>query len=241
MRSIKSLLFVAAACLSLSFSFAQSADEIISKHVAAIGGADNWKKVNSIVTSGSMSMQGTEISLTRTVVHNTGFKNEISLMGMSGYQILTPTEGWNFMPFNGQTSAEAMTADDVKEGQNDLDAQGAVVDYASKGHSAEYLGKEDVDGTECHKVKLTYKTGKTETMFFDPSSFYLVKSIATQKANGQEFEMTTSYSNYEKLPEGIVIAKSMSLPLGPGANADFSVSKIEVNKTIDPATFKPSK
>jgi hypothetical protein len=209
--------------------------------VAAIGGADNWKKVNSIVTSGSMSMQGTEISLTRTVVHNTGFKNEISLMGMSGYQILTPTEGWNFMPFNGQTSAEAMTADDVKEGQNDLDAQGAVVDYASKGHSAEYLGKEDVDGTECHKVKLTYKTGKTETMFFDPSSFYLVKSIATQKANGQEFEMTTSYSNYEKLPEGIVIAKSMSLPLGPGMNADFSVSKIEVNKTIDPSTFKPSK
>lgn len=188
-----------------------------------------------------MSMQGTEISLTRTVVHNTGFKNEISLMGMSGYQILTPTEGWNFMPFNGQTSAEAMTADDVKEGQNDLDAQGAVVDYASKGHSAEYLGKEDVDGTECHKVKLTYKTGKTETMFFDPSSFYLVKSIATQKANGQEFEMTTSYSNYEKLPEGIVIAKSMSLPLGPGMNADFSVSKIEVNKTIDPSTFKPSK
>jgi len=209
--------------------------------VAAIGGADNWKKVNSIVTSGSMSMQGTEISLTRTVVHNTGFKNEISLMGMSGYQILTRTEGWNFMPFNGQTSAEAMTADDVKEGQNDLDAQGAVVDYASKGHSAEYLGKEDVDGTECHKVKLTYKTGKTETMFFDPSSFYLVKSIATQKANGQEFEMTTSYSNYEKLPEGIVIAKSMSLPLGPGMNADFSVSKIEVNKTIDPSTFKPSK
>ncbi|MBU6159253.1 MAG: hypothetical protein KGP35_09540 [Bacteroidetes bacterium] len=241
MRSIKFLFFLATACLSFSISFAQSADEIISKYVSAIGGADNWKKVNTVVMSGSMSMQGTEISLVRTVAHNKGFKNEISVMGMSGYQILTPTEGWNFMPFNGQTAPEAMTADDVKEGQNDLDAQGAVVDYVAKGHSAEYLGKEEVDGTECHKVKFTYKNGKNETMFFDPASYYLIKSIAVQKANDQEVEITTTFSNYEKLAEGVVVAKSISLPLGPGVNADFTVSKIEINKTIDPAVFTPAK
>jgi hypothetical protein len=239
MRSIKSIFFLATACLSFSFSFAQTADEIITKHVAAIGGADNWKKVSSVVVSGSMSMQGTEIALTRTVLHNLGFKNEISVMGMTGYQILTPTEGWNFMPFNGQTAPESMTADDVKEGQNELDAQGAVVDYISKGHTAEYLGKEEVDGTECHKVKFTYKTGKNETMFFDPSSFYLIKSVAVQKANDQEVEITTTYSNYEKLPEGVVVAKSITLPMGPGA--DFNISKIEINKAIDPADFKPAK
>jgi hypothetical protein len=238
---LKFISLMLVACLSLSASFAQSADDVISKHVDAIGGADNWKKVNSMVVAGSMTMQGAEISLTRTVVHGKGFKNEISLMGMSGYQILTPAEGWNFMPFNGQTAPEAMTADDVKEGQNDLDAQGAVIDYAAKGHSVEYLGKEEVDGTECHKLKMTYKNGKSETMFFDPSSYYLVKSVAVQKANGQEVEITTSFSNYEKLPEGIVIAKSISLPLGPGMNADFSVSKVEVNKAIDPSAFTPSK
>jgi hypothetical protein len=241
MRSIKSIFFLATACLSFSFSFAQTADEILTKHVDAIGGADNWRKVSSVVMSGSMSMQGTEIALTRTTLHNQGYKNEISVMGMTGYQMLTPTEGWNFMPFNGQTAPEAMTADDVKEGQNDLDAQGAVVDYISKGHTAEYLGKEEVDGTECHKVKFTYKIGKNETMFFDPSSFYLIKSVAVQKANDQEVEITTTFSNYEKLPEGVVVPKSVSLPLGPGMNVDFTVSKIEINKTIDPAAFKPAK
>ena len=230
-----------AACLSFSLSFAQTANEIISKHIDAIGGADNWKKVNTMVVSGSMSMQGTEIALTRTVVNGQGFKNEIRLMGMTGYQILTPKEGWNFMPFNGQTAAEAMTADDVKEGQNDLDAQGGIIDYAAKGHAIEYIGKEEVDGTECHKLKMTYKNGKTETMFIEPSSYYIVKSTAVQKANGQEFEVTTTFSNYEKLPEGIVVAKSISLPLGPGMNADFTVSKVEVNKTIDPSVFAPGK
>ncbi len=230
-----------AVCLSFSLSFAQTADEIISKHVAAIGGVDNWKNVNSLVMTGSMSMQGAEISITRTVLNGKGFKNEIRLMGMTGYQIVTPTEGWNFMPFGGQTAPEAMTADDVKEGQNDLDAQGSVIDYTAKGHKIEYLGKEEVDGAECHKIKMTYKTGKNETMFFDPSSYYLIKSIAVQKANGQEMEVTTTYSNYEKLPEGVVVAKNISLPLGSGMNADFTVSKVEINSPVDEAAFKPTK
>jgi hypothetical protein len=241
MRLFKSILLLTAACLSMNFSFAQNAGEVISKHIAAIGGAENWKKVNSMVMSGSMSMQGTDISMKRTVAHKTGFRNEISLMGMTGYQILTPTEGWSFMPFGGQTAPEAMTADDVKESQDDLDAQGALVDYAAKGHTVEYLGKEEVDGTECHKLKVAYKSGRTETMFFDPSSFYLIKSVSVRKANGQEVEMSTIFSNYEKLPEGIVVAKSISLPLGPGMNADFSVSKVDVNASIDPSAFVPAK
>ena len=78
-------------------------------------------------------------------------------------------------------------------------------------------------------------------MFFDPSSFYLIKSVTVRKSNGQEMEMSTTFSNYEKLPEGIVVAKSISMPLGPGMNADFTVSKVEVNKTIDPSAFVPSK
>jgi hypothetical protein len=241
MRSIKSLLIIAAACFSMNFSFAQTADEIISKHITAIGGAENWKKVNSMVTSGSMSMQGTEIAMTRSVAHKIGFRNEISVMGMKGYQIITPTEGWNFMPFGGQTAPEAMTADDVKESQNELDAQPTLLDYSAKGHKVEYIGKEEVDGTECHKLKLTYNSGKNDIMFFDPSTFYLIKLITTSKANGQESEVAITYSNFEKLPEGIVVAKSLSLPLGPGMNADFTVSKVEVNTTIDPSAFAPAK
>jgi hypothetical protein len=222
-------------------SFSQSADEIISKHIAAIGGAENWKKVNTIITSGIFSLQGNEISRSRSIAHQIGWREEFIFMGMKGYIIITPTEGWNFMPFAGQAAPEAMTADDVKESQDNLDAQGALVDYAAKGHTVEYLGKEEVDGTECHKLKVAYKSGRTETMFFDPSSFYLIKSVSVRKANGQEVEMSTIFSNYEKLPEGIVVAKSISLPLGPGMNADFSVSKVDVNASIDPSAFVPAK
>ncbi|MFN4285388.1 MAG: hypothetical protein ACK4E8_05430 [Lacibacter sp.] len=220
---------------------AQTADEIVSKYLAAIGGADNWKKVNSMVQTGSMNVQGADIQVTMTTLHNQGTRQDISLMGMSGYQIVTPTEGWSFMPFQGQAAPEAMSADEVKDGQDGLDAQGPLVDYAAKGHKVEYLGKENVEGTECHKLKLTYKWGKVETMYFHPQTFYLVQTVSVRKVNGQEFELSTGYSNHTKLPEGIVVPMNISIPLGPGFNADMTIEKVEINKPVDASVFKPAK
>lgn len=241
MKKVKFLSLLVAAMFSLSFAKAQTADEIAAKYVDAIGGAANWKKVNSIVQTGTMSVQGADVSVVRTVVHNKGSRQDISLMGMNGYMIITPTEGWNFMPFQGQTAPEAMTADDLKESQDELDAQGSLVDYKAKGHTIELLGKEDVDGTECYKLKVSLKSGRSETMFIDAKTFSLVKVSTVRKANGQEMEFTTSFSNYQKLPEGIIIPMSISVPLGPGFSADFSVTKVEVNKAIDESIFKPAK
>jgi hypothetical protein len=154
-------------------------------------------------------------------------------MGMTGYQIVTPTEGWNYMPFQGQTTPEAMTAEDLAEYQDDLDAQGNLIDYAAKGHTVELMGKDDVDGTECFKLKITKKGGKSETIFVDPKSYLILRSVELRKANGQEIEVATNYSNYEKLPEGIIVPKSMTLPFG-----ELIISKITINGDVDETAFK---
>jgi hypothetical protein len=218
---------------SFSSALAESADEIISKHLAAIGGADSWKKLNSMRFEGTISANGAEIGIKATFLHQKGMRVDISMMGMSGYQILTPTGGWTYMPFTGQQKPEATTAEDVKEGQDGLDVKNELVDYKSKGHTAEYIGKEDVEGTECFKIKLTLKDGKVKTLFFDPSSYYLIREVQKHKANGQELEDTRNYSNFKKLPEGIVIPMSIST-----GNGEITVKKYEINPTIDESIFK---
>jgi len=62
-----------------------------------------------------------------------------------------------------------------------------------------------------------------------------------KKADGQETEVSYSFSNFTKLPEGIVVPMGMTIPLGPGFNADFTIAKVEVNKAIDESIFKPAK
>jgi hypothetical protein len=100
----------------------------------------------------------------------------------------------------------------------------------------ELAGKDDVEGTECFKLIVTFKTGKTETMFIDPKSYLTIRQVAKQKANGQEIEIITNFSNYQKLPEGIFVAMSIGLPFG-----ELNVTKVEVNIPVDEAIFKPSK
>jgi hypothetical protein len=52
--------------------------------------------------------------------------------------------------------------------------------------------------------------------------------------NGMEMEQTTNFSNYEKLPEGILVAKSLTLPFG-----ELNVSKITINGAIEESVFQP--
>lgn len=241
MKNVKLFSLFIVAALSSVVAKAQTADEIVTKYIDAIGGAANWKKVTSLVQTGSMSVQGADVSVVVSVLHNKGSRQDISLMGMNGYMIVTPTAGWNFMPFgNGQTAPEPMTAEDVKQGQAELDVQGSLVDYKSKGHSVELIGSEDVDGTDCFKLKVNLKNDRSETYFIEKKGYTLIKTVGVRKANGQEMELTTTFSNYQKLPEGIVLPMTINVPLGPGMNVDMTITKVEVNKTIDESIFKPA-
>ena len=221
---------------TVGFTYAQTADEIVNKHIEAIGGADAWKKVNSMVTTGTLKVQGAEIPISLTVLNGKGSRQDITVMGMPGYQIVTPTQGWKFMPFQGQKEVEPITADDLKEAQDELDVQGSLVDYKTKGHTVELLGTDDVDGVDAFKLKETLKSGKTQTIFIDPKTYYIIRVISKQKANGNEVDVTTNLNNYQKLPEGIMVPLSIGLPSG-----EMVISKVEINKPIDENIFKPSK
>lgn len=227
---------VAAALVAGSFGAvkAQTADEIVQKHISAIGGADNWKKVTSIKMSGSISAQGVELPVTVTVVPDKAERVEFSFSGMTGYMICTKTEGWNYLPFAGQQKPEAMPADALKEAQEQLDIQ-PLIDYKTKGNKVTFLGKDEVEGTECYKLKLVYKSGKEETMYFDASNYYHIKSVEKAKVEGKDIESASTYGNYQKLPEGIVYPMSMETGNGP-----MTIKTVEVNKPVDEKIFKPS-
>ncbi len=215
---------------------AQTADEIIAKHIDSTGGADAWKKVNSVVTEGTVQVQGSEVTVVQTILHGKGVRQDISVMGMNGFTTLTPTAGWIYMPFQGQQAPEPRTAEDVAESQDELDAQGSLVDYAAKGHTVEYIGTDDVEGTECFKIKLNKKGGTSETIFIDTKTYFLIRDVSIRKADGQQIEVTSTYSNFEKLPEGIVVAKSITLPFG-----ELVISKYSINAPVEESIFSNSK
>lgn len=228
----KLLTFLSAGLLAMSTLMAQTIDDIINKHIEARGGLEKLKTLQSAVMEGSMNQAGNDVIIKIYVVNNKAYKTEFSVMGQTGYSIITNTEGWSFSPFGGATSPTPIPAEQVKESQYGLDMVGGFVDYKAKGNKVEYLGKETIDGKECFKVKLTRPNGKIVTYFFD-SNYYIARTIINGTVNGQEQEVTTDYSDYRKTPNGFLFAYRRILPQG-----EMIFTKIEVNTKIDDAVFK---
>lgn len=231
-------LFITAIAIAFSTftSIAQTTEEIVAKHIEAIGGKDNWAKIKSMRSEGIIKAQGAEIKITNTQIDKKANRTDIEAMGMKGYSILTKTEGWNFMPFQGQTKPEPITADELKMGQDELNIQDEFLTYTVLGKKIENLGKDEVDGTECFKIKLIDKEGIESTYFIDQSNYFTIKEINKVKVNGQEMENTTTYSNYKKTDTGVFIAMSIGSDYG-----DLEISKIDINPSIDESIFKLAK
>ena len=235
MKSLRAFILATVFLACSVFSYAQTVDEIVEKHIHAIGGKEAWKKVNSLHVTGVLNVQGTDVNIQLVQLHGKGMRQDIEVQGVSGFQIVTPTEGWTFMPFQGQKEVTAMSQEDVKMFQNELDTHGSLIDYKEKGHIAELAGKETINGSETFKLIITLNSGKKETVFIDSKTFHIVRSMTTQKMNGQEEQLETSYNNFERTPDGIVVARSLVLPYGT-----MTLSKIEVNKQVNELMFSPT-
>jgi hypothetical protein len=214
---------------------AQTADDIMDKHQKAIGSADTWNNIKTVKMDGSMNIQGMDINITQTMAMGKGMRMDISAMGMNGYTIVTKTQGWVYMPFQGMTKIDTMKPDMVKAYQPQLELKGTeLLRYKENGTKAEYIGKDTLSNVLCYKVKFTDKDGNESTSFFDASTYYLLRTESIIKQDGQEQEVVIGYNNYKKMDEGIVMPMTV---LANGNEINFKT--IELNKPVDDNIFIP--
>lgn len=214
------------------FAQAQTVDEILAKHTEALGGKVNLDKIQNTISEGTMSAQGAEIAITSTNVHKKLTRQDINVMGMTGFDMMTEKEGWTFMPFLGMAQPEAKSADEIKKNQSDLDIAGPLVDYAAKGHKAELQGKETVNGIESYKIKLTTASGKSTTYFLDQKTHLITRSTETRTVNGQETDIQLDYADYKEV-ESVKMPHTITNQFGT-----MYISSVKVNQTVPESAYK---
>mgnify|MGYP000937776878 FL=1 len=229
--------------LSLSFVFslvflstqlnAQTADEIIGKYITAIGGKDKWSQVKSMKVNGYIEVQGIKINFTQQAVHETGVRVDAEFQGQKIIDITTPTMGWSQNPFGGKSTLQPISGEELQQKLDELDIQDEFVDYAKKGSSVEFIGKDEEDGNEFYKIKMVTKNKNETVYFFDVNTFLIYKEEKTVKQQGQEMKMVTKLLDYKTIPFGIKIPHK-SEQMGQVLVMDV----IQINAAIDENIFK---
>lgn len=212
---------------------AQTADEIIGKYITAIGGADKWSKVQSIKVEGQVEVQGIAIPYTMQGIHMKGTRIDAEFQGNKIIDIVTPDKGWSQNPLAGKASLDPISADELKSKVDDLDIQDAFLDYKAKGSSVEFLGKDEEDGNEYFKIKLTTKNSNEKTYFFDTKTSLIYKMEAIVKQQGQEVKSSVKYLDYQTTDFGIKMAFKQDQGM-----MQMVTKKVTVNAPVDAAIFK---
>jgi hypothetical protein len=232
MKMIK-LFFSALVVLTGMQVKAQTADEVIDKYVEAMGGKEKLAALKTVKMSGSMSVQGTDVTLTITKSHMAGMRVDMEIMGSSNYQVANTKEGWVFMPVMGMGSPQQMDEEQFKSTSSQFDVQGALFNAKEKGSTVEMVGKEKVDGAEAYNMKVTYQTGKTANFYIDTKTNSLIKTSSKAMVQGQEMDMETSFSDYKQNTDGYWFAYTTTNMQGT-----ITFDKIESNVKVDDSIFK---
>lgn len=219
-----------------SLATAQTADDIINKNIAAMGGLDKLNSIKTLYTEDSVNAGGIKFPVKVWEVNKKAMRAEFTVMGMTGFQIQRADSGWAFAPFQGQTTPEPMTADEVKKGQADLYVTDAFVNYKDKGFKVTYEGMDDAQGSQAYKLKVDISDSVSETYYIDPDTYYVIQVKSKATVNGKVNESTEIRSDYKKTADGYIFPmESNSSGFG-----DIRTYTVKVNKPIDNSIFSPS-
>ena len=215
-----------------------SLDDIIATHIESKGGMDAMDAIKSMRLEATMMMgPGMEAPIVMEMKRPNSMRIEFEFQGMTGIQAYDGETGWQIIPFAGSTEPQKVTGAELDDFVERADFDGPLVNYEQLGDKLEYLGTEDVEGTETHKVKLTKQNGDETVYFLDTERCLEIKSESTTTMQGMEIDVSVTYGDYKEVA-GVMMPHTITqAAAGAPMSQTIKFDKIETNLDIADERF----
>jgi outer membrane lipoprotein-sorting protein len=234
----KILMAVTVLALLAPIASAQTVDELVVKYTDAKGGLTKLKAINSVKLTGKMVVgQGIELPLVMYQKRPKSFRMEFSVQGMNGTQAYDGKNAWMVMPMMGKKDPEAMGADETKQMDEQAEFDGPLMDYKEKGNKVELVGKEQVEGADAYKLKITLKNGDLRYVYLDAETYLEVKTEGKRNVRGTEMEGESYMSDYREV-DGMMVPFAVEAGTkGSPQRQKIVIEKVEFNTTMSDTLF----
>lgn len=224
--------------LAAGSATSQTADEIVSKYIKTVGGMDKIESVKSIRRTGKViAGGGFEIPIVEENKRPNLVRQDITIQGLLGTSAYDGKSGWKIQPWQGKKDAEMMGEGELKAIIEESDFDGPLVNYKAKGNKVEYVGMDEVEGTDTYKLKVTLANGETRYYYMDTDYYVPIKVETKRIVRGNEVEFETVLGDYKEVA-GWYMPYSIEVG-GKGSQFKQKISydKIEANVPIDDKRF----
>jgi outer membrane lipoprotein-sorting protein len=244
-RGFLPLAGVAAALFAVGAAFpapsTPTVDEIVGRYIAARGGLSKIRAIQALREKGRITTGANrEALVTRELKRPSRTRFEFTLQGVTGVFVSDGQRGWKVSPFDGAMEPQPLPDEVVKEAAEQSDIEGPLVDWKAKGHQAELMGRETVDGREAYKVKLTLKSGAVRYEYLDVKSFHMLRTDSTRQVRGRPVQVQTTFGDYKKTG-GVLFPRRIEVGAsGRPQKLTVTVDSVEINPPLSDALFEMS-
>ena len=233
------------ALTSVTSGQALTADQIVEKHLAALGGREALSKVTSRRATGTVTVTTPMGPLSGPIEMVAKAPNrmradirvDLTSVGGPGEMVITEmfdgTNGWSM---NSLVGDSPMSDDQMASARNNFFPT-PLLRYKELGLTPTVEATQQVNGKAAHVVLFTPKAGPAERMFFDSESFLIVRSTSTMTLPQVGKTDTVSEPSDYRAVDGIKVPFMLTQAAGE-QKVTFTFTKVENNVAIDDARFK---
>jgi hypothetical protein len=215
-----------------------TADDIIARYVKTVGGADKIQAVKTLRRVGKYTGDdGFEAIVVQESTRPNRVREEFSIQGMTGINAYDGSNGWKIDPFGGKKDPEALSEEELRGIVEDSDFDEPLINYKQKGNKVEYVGTDQIEGTDVYKLKVTLKSGDTRTYYMDADSYVPIKFDTKRIIRGTPQETETSLGDYKQVGGWYLPFAMEYRQKGSSGSQKVTLDKIEFNVPIDSTRY----
>jgi len=222
--------------ISVLLMQAQNLQEVLDTYFETIG-QEKFLEHETMVAKGKSIQQGMETDFVLYQKRPDSFRLEVDVQGAQMIQAYDGERAWMVMPWTGSLDPIEMSGWQLDAFAREADFDGMLYNYKEKGYEAELIGKEDMEGTEVFKIKLTGEDGNIFYHFIDSDNFVLLKTTTKMKIGDSDIESDTYYSNYKE-KDGIIIPYSIESRSNGQTVRQINIEEVTYDEQIDDSKFK---
>ena len=236
-----SLLALASFAISASALSAQAnltADEIIARYIKTAGGIDKIEAIRTLRRVGKFTTDdGFEAAVVEENSRPNRVREEFSVQGMTGINAYDGATGWKIDPFQGKKDAESLSDEELRGIVEDSDFDEPLIDYKQKGNKVEFVGMDQIEGTDVYKLRVTLKSGDTRTYYMDTDSYVPIKYETKRIIRGTPQESETTLGDYKQVGGWFLPFSLETRQKGSAGSQKITFDKIEFNVPIDTTRY----
>lgn len=230
-------IFLALFAFTTCCAGAQTADEVIQKYAANMGGLDAFKKVQTAKLTGTLTVQGMDLPMTVQLINGKAMRTDVDVMGQAVVNSYKDGKGWKINPFAGAETATDVEGTELADFKAQSNLASGLMDYKSLGHTVELAGQEDVEGIRTNKIKLTAKDdGRVTIYFISVADNTIIKVVSNREIQGENMDVETYFSDLKEFA-GLKFFMSRTQKMAGQTFQTITYSNIELNVPVDEKIF----